>query len=56
VAVTSPVTHYSNIMEQAIGTVGLPPVHQIVFRSVQTEGGYDGPSAVKLATVMCSGI
>ena len=48
--------HCSNIMEQAIGTVGLPPVHQIVFRGVQIECGYGVPSAVKLATVMWSGV
>jgi len=39
-------------MEQAIGTVGLPPVQQIVFRGVQIERGYGRPSVVKLATVM----
>jgi len=39
-------------MEQAIGTVGMPPVHQIVFRGVQIECGYGGPSVVKLATVV----
>jgi len=43
-------------MEQAIGTVGLPPVHQTVFRGVQIECDYGGPSVVKLATVMCSGV
>jgi hypothetical protein len=35
VSVTSPVTHCSDIMEQAIGTVGLRPVRQIVFRDLQ---------------------
>jgi len=39
-------------MQQAIGTVGLPPVRQIVFSGVQIECGYGGPSAVILATVM----
>ena len=52
VAVTSPVTHCSNIMEQAIGTVGLPTVHKIVFRGVQIECGYGGSSVVKLTTVI----
>ena len=43
-------------MEQAIGTVGLLPVHQNVFRGVQIECGYGGPSVVKLATVMSIGV
>jgi len=47
----SPITRCSNIMEQVIGTVGLPQLYQIVFRGVQIEFGYGGLSAVKLATV-----
>jgi len=43
-------------MEQATGTVGLSPVHQIVFRGVQMECGYGGLSAVKLAKLMWSGV
>ena len=48
----SPITRCSNIMEQAIRTCGLPQVYQILFRGVQIECDYGGPSAVKLATVM----
>ena len=40
------------LLEQGTGTVGLLPVHRIVFRRVQMECGYGGPSAVMLTTVM----
>ena len=43
-------------MIKAIGTVGQPPVHYIEFRGVQILCDYDGPSAVKLAKVMWSGV